>query len=484
MLKNLIIRNKIWVGITSAIYTILFFIFSGSLALITSDFKKLTKDEAIKEFCTIGNFEVLFLILATGIIGAVYFMNKEAQLELRLGEKKDRVLYFKESLILLIIPILFAGILSFMIKAGLFGVYVDVLAGKFKIPFHVVFNTSIYIFIVAIFGVSISFLFQITMKPILTAALYPLFIFESFILIFGVSNLFISEKIPGMMEFSNFISELVLKYLNMFMSDLRVEMLGTPIFFTTILAFIAGTVVCLAGSSRFLVTYKEKTLTHSYRSTFLRRFIFIVLVTLFTMYLSIAAFGGYSMFVLGSISLDEAFEYTGIVSIILIPILAIVIEYFYMRRNNLIVKKEKVSKKKKKNKGNVEITKNIENNVQNIDVKINLDVKVNEVDLESKGIVKETVKTSYIPKDEEGLGETRDFGKVKEILDIKDAFIDNVSNEDSNEELFFDEDIIIKDSTAKEKTFDEIKEVNTDDTKVEQDDIVDTLFFVDAEENK
>lgn len=443
-----------------------------------ADFKGITTARAIKEFCTIGNFEVLFIIFATSIVAAVYFMNKNDQLTVRLGDKKDRIIYFKESLILLIIPVLFASLLNFMIKSGLFGMHTEILAGKLKIPFHVVFTTSIYIFIIALLGVSISFLFQITMKPILTATLYPLFIFESCILIFGVSNLFASEKITGMMEVSNFTSGLVLKYLNMFMSGLRVEMLGADVFFITILTMLAVTLVCFAGSSRFLVTYKEKTLTHNYRSTFLRRFIFLILVTLFTMYLSIAAFAGYSMLVMESISLDKAFEYTGIASLVLIPILTILIEYLYMRRNNLLAKKAKKTEKKKRkeNSGNVEVTKNIENNAQNLDVKINIDVKINEVDLESKGIVKETVKTSYTPKDEEDLGETKDHGKLNEAPEIEDVFADEDSSD--FEDLFFDEDITIKEGSSK---IEEEKYLGDD---VKQNQVQDDSFFTGTEKNK
>ncbi|MGL4654936.1 MAG: hypothetical protein ACRCWM_03480 [Sarcina sp.] len=459
-----------------------------------SDLTKLTKDSAIKEFASISSFGVLFLILAASIVGAVYFMNKNDQLQVRLGEKKERVLYFKESLILLIIPIVFAGLLNFLIKSGLFAMKMDVLAGKLKIPFHVVFTSSIYIFIVALFGISLSFLFQITMKPILTAALYPLFIFESFILIFGVSNLFISEKIPALLQFSNFTSGLVLKYLNMFTSNLRVEMLGTQTFLTTILAFIAGTVVCLAGSSRFLVTYKEKTLTHSYRSTFLRRFIFLVLVTLFTMYLSIAAFGGYSMLVMGSLPLDKAFEYTGIASIVLIPSLTILFEYLYMRRNNLIVKKEKKVKepkqKKDKNNQNIQVRKNIENNSQNLDVKINIDVKVNENKLESKGIVKETVKTSYTPKIEESSEPTINLSEPTKVLDAFENEIEEISKVDENsvEDLFFDEDITIKENQS-----DVVVENNEilnqeisqeDNSDLNQSEEIDSTFFTTTEENK
>ncbi|MGL4762323.1 MAG: hypothetical protein ACRCWG_12820 [Sarcina sp.] len=451
-----------------------------------SDFKKLTKTSAIKEFSTIGNFEILFLILATSIIAAVYFRDKDEQLKMRLGEKKDRILYFKESLLLLFIPIIIASFAGFLVKAGLFAVHTEVLAGTLEMPFYVVFNTTIYILIIAIFGVSLGFLFQITMKPILTATLYPLFIFESLILIFGVSNLFASEKISGMVEFSNFTSSVVLNYLNMFTSKLRVEMLGTQIFFTTILAFMTMTVVCLAGTSRFLVTYNKRTLTHSYRATVLRRFININLVTLFTMYFSIAGFGAYSLLQIDSITLDKAMEYTGIVSIILIPTLVVLFEYFYMKRNNLIIDKQKKKKDKKSNEI-LEVTKNIESNNQNIDIKIN-DAK-----LENKGIVKETVKTSYTPKDEENLGETRDLGKNfdKEIDEKNIAennfeqSVGNISDDTGFDELFFDEDIIIKEGFNVEIETDFIKEQSMfdDEVKIHQTEDRENSFFNNAQQD-
>ena len=440
---------------------------------MTSDFKGLTKLTAIKEFSTIGNMQVVLLMLATSIIAAVYFRDKEDQLEIRLRDKKERVIYFKESLILLFIPVILASLAGFLIKSALFGINIETLAGSFEMPFYVVFNTTIYMLAIAGFGVSVGFLFQITMKTALTATLYPLFIFESLILIFGVSNLFASEKISGMVEFSNFTSSVVLNYLNMFTSNLRVEMLGTTVFFTTILALIAGSVVCLAGASRFIVTYKEETLTHNYRSTFLRRFIIVDLVTLFVMYLSMAGFGAYSMLNMNSITLDKAMEYSAIATIILVPLLTVLFEYLYIKRNEIVmrkrVKKEKKPRKKKEN-NNVQITENIENNGQNVDVNINIDVKINETSLESKGIVKETVKTSYTPKDDEELGEN-----LKEEIEAS-RFETSIDDNEGFEELFFDEDITIKEKYA-------LSEMG-EDVKIHQNAELDNSFFETVEENK
>ena len=384
-----------------------------------SNFEGFTKVEVMKEICTIGNFKILFLILATSIVGAVYFRNKNDQLKIRLGDKKDRIIYFKETLYFLIMPVMAASILNFFIKAILFGINIKTLAGEFDIPFYKIFNVSIYVFIIGLLGVSISFLFQITMKPILTATLYPLIIFESFILIFGVSNIFVSERIPVINVISNFTSNLVLNYLDMFMSDLRVEMLGVPTFFMTILAYLALTGICLAGSSRFLITYKKKTLTHNYRSTFLRRSIFLVMVSLFTIYISLAIFASYSLLKIGSITLDKSFEYVAIMSIILIPTLTVFIEYLYMKRNNLIIeKKDKIKNKIEKEKKNkVKKEDKIENNI-----------KVNEDNLKNKGIMKETIEITYKPEIKEE--------KEEEIEDI--FFSDEISIKEDKQ--FFSEE--------------------------------------------
>jgi hypothetical protein len=484
----LILKNNIWVGTTTTVYTVLFFVFSGGLNLMKTNFTGVTKNSAIKDFFTIGNFQILFLVLATCVMAGIFFRNKEDQLRMRLKDKKDRILYFKESLMLLVTPIVIGIFINFLLKSVLYAMDGEKLA-TLQVPFYVIFNSCIYMFVVAVLGVAVSFLFQITMKPRLTAALYPLFIFESLILLFGVSNLFASSKIPGVVGVSNFTASVVLNYLNMFTSKLRVETLGTEVFFITILAVVTGAIVCFAGISRFLVTYKEKTLTHNYRSTFLRRFIILDLVALFVVYLSIAGFGAYSMLKMNSITLEQAFEYTAMVSIILIPTLTVLFENLYMKRYNLIeLKVQKKERKPKKVKANntLEVTKNIENNGQNVDVKINIDVKINETSLESKGIVKETIKTSYIPKNGEHLSGTKDLGK-REVPEVEGVFEKNISDDDSSkgfEELFFDEDIKIKESSEVQKEYeDSAKEekVSFDDVKMHQREELDNSFFTTVE---
>lgn len=427
-----------WFSVTTAIYTVLFFIFSGSLNLIKSDFKGLTKNGAIKEFYTIDNFGVLFLILATSIVGGIYFMNKNDQLQARLKDKKDRIIYFKESLVFLVVPIIGASIVNFFLKLILFGFNMQTLMGQFEIPFHVIFNVSIYVFIIGLLGVSLSFLFQITTKSVLTAALYPLIMLESFILVFGVSNLFVSDRIPVIKVISDFISGLVLNYLNMFLKGLRVEMLGFFTFFMTILGYLALTGVCLASSSRFLATYKEKTLTHSYRSSFLRRTMLFMFITLVTTYFSLAIFGSYSLLKNNSITLDKAFEYVEIISVIVIPFMTVLIEYLYMKKNNLIVKKE-VDKKEKNKK--VKLGKNKKNKSKNIEL------KENEVSLENKGIMKETIEITYAPEFEEELS------NIEEELEY--VIYDKEIEFDENEvkDAFFDEDIETSKSIEEENEF-------------------------------
>ena len=367
-------------------------------------------------------------------------MNKNDQLQARLKDKQDRIIYFKESLVFLVVPIIGASVVNFFLKSILFGFNMQTLVGEFEIPFHVIFNVSIYVFIIGLLGASLSFLFQITTKSVLTATLYPLIMFECFILVFGVSNLFVSDRIPVIKVISDFTSTLVLNYLNMFVNGSRVEMLGFSTFFMTVLGLLALSGVCLAGSSRFLVTYKEKTLTHSYRSSFLRRTILVMVITFVTTYVSVAIFGGYSLLKIGSITLDKAFEYVMIISVIAIPALTVLIEYLYMKKNNLIVKKEVAVKKqnvKKENKKNTKVGKNIRNKSKNVEV------KENEVNLENKGIVKETVEITYAPE----------FDETEAELEY--AICDKKIELDENEikDAFFDEDIDISKSIEEENEF-------------------------------
>ena len=391
-------------------------------------------------------------------------MNKNDQLQARLNDKKDRIIYFKESLVFLVVPIIGASVVNFFLKSILFGFNMQTLAGEFEIPFHVIFNVSIYVFIIGLLGASLSFLFQITIKSVLTATLYPLIMFECFILVFGVSNLFVSDRIPVIKVISDFTSTLVLNYLNMFANGSRVEMLGVSTFFMTVLGLLALSGVCLAGSSRFLVTYKEKTLTHSYRSSFLRRTILVMVITFVTTYVSVAIFGGYSLLKIGSITLDKAFEYVAIVSVIAIPVLTVLIEYLYMKKNNLIVKKEvavtkqdvKTEKKSLKVEKNIKSkskSKNKNRNRNKNKSKNNVELKENEVSLENKGIMKETVEITYASEFEEELSNIEESNKIEAELEY--AICDKEAELDENDikDAFFDEDIDISKSIEEENEF-------------------------------
>ena len=412
-MKHLIINNKIWVGITAGIYSVLLFILSGNLGLIknsSTSFVNLetkvsmTKGFVIRDFLTIGNFGILVFLAIIAILCAVFFRDKEEQLKARLNDKESRIMYFKESLILLLAPIFIGIIINFLIRSLVFMMNKEVLSLGLKISYFSAINTYLYILALALLGISMNFLFQIGVKSIFSATIIPMFMFEGLILIFGVSNLFTSGKIPILLTTSNFISDLIENYVNLFYSNLRIEMLGMEVFFITILACIAMTTVFLATTCRYLVIYDEKILEYNYRFITIRRVVLVEMVTLVVMYSSIAIFGGIAFLNSKVITIEQAFIYTNIATIVLAIPISVVLDILY-RKKYKIVNNKKVKRAIKK------ITKNEEDNESE---EINLEIDNN---LSSKGIIKET-KTAKHKTKEKDLGETRGF-RGKEISNIK-----------------------------------------------------------------
>ena len=431
-LKNLIINNKIWVGITAGIYSVLLFVLSGSLGLIknsSTSFVNLetnvsmTKGFVIRDFLTIGNFGILAFFVVIAIVCAVFFRDKEAQFKARINDKESRVMYFKESLILLLTPIFIGIVINFLIRSLLFIMNQEILSLGLEISYFSAINTYLYILALALLGVSMNFLFQVGVKSVFSAAIIPMFMFEGLILIFGVSNLFTSGKIPLLLMTSNFISDLVENYINLFYSDLRIEMLGMEVFSITILACIAITTVFLATTCRYLVIYDEKRLKYKYRFITIRRVVLVEMVTLVVMYSSIAIFGGIAFLNSAVITIEQSFIYTNIATIVLVIPISIGMDILY-RKKYKIVNNKKVKRAIKK------ITEN-EDECEYEYEQVNLEIDDN---LSSKGIIKET-KTAKHKTKEKDLGETRGF-RDEEVSNIKREVGFSFIEEEGESEVF------------------------------------------------
>ena len=449
-MKNLIINNKIWVGITAGIYSVLLFVLSGSLGLIKNSSTSfvdletkvsMTKGFVIRDFLTIGNFGILTFLAVIAIVCAVFFRDKDKQLRARINDKESRVMYFKESLILLLTPIFIGIIINFLIRSLLFIMNQEILSLGLKISYFSAINTYLYILALALLGVSMNFLFQVGVKSVFSAAIIPMFMFEGLILIFGVSNLFTSGKIPLLLMTSNFISDLVENYVNLFYSNLRIEMLGMDVFVITILACIAMTTIFLATTCRYLVIYDEKRLEYKYRFITIRRVVLVEMVTLIVMYSSIVIFGGIAFLNSAVITIEQSFIYTNIATIVLVIPISIKLDILY-RKKYKIVNNKKVKRV---------IKKTIKSEEEYDIEEVNLEIDDN---LSSKGIIKET-KTAKHKIKEKDLGETRGF-RESEVSNIKrEVGFSFIENDDVESEKF-------KLSSEEELDFIEI-DINKDD---------------------
>lgn len=387
------------------------------------------------------------------IFCAIFFRDKEKRFRACLNDKKARINYLKEALVLLFIPLFVAIVVNFLIKSLLFVMNQEILSLKLEVPYVFIVMTYLYILVLSALGISVNFLFQVGVKSRFSAAVLPMFMFEGLILVAGVSNIFTSREIPIVFTTSNLISDLIFKYVNMFTENYRIELLGTDVYSITLLSLLALTTVFLACTCRYVMTYDEKCLNYSLRFTVIRRLIILSLVSLLTMYISIAIFGSIAMFKDHALTIDQAFMATTVTSIVLIPILTVGIEVLYMKNNNIL--KSKKNKDGLKNSDKDETTKSLkklkkvklrksnkkaEENFDDFSEIKNESSVMSPLDenLESKGIVKETILANYKQKDNSKI-EDMPFVDSKTIEGKKSKLVPDDNLEKENDFFSMDD---------------------------------------------
>lgn len=410
--KNLFIKNKFWLTVTTLVYTTIVFIVSSSMNLIKNKGtgfivkvdsvtnRAMTKNEIITDCLTIGNFQIIIFVFSIFIISGIYFKNKNEHLLAFIDEKNERVKYFKESILFIFVPVFIAIIINFFTRSVLYFSFKDILAVTNGIEYSFAIITYLHMIILSIFAISVSLLFQVAIKSTFIATILPIVLFEGAILIFGVSNIFVSQDIPMLFGISNILSELIFKYINMFMSNYRIELLGTQEFIKVILSYLAVASAFTAISCRYIVTYDSKSLALTYRVAWIRRTMYIVITSIITIYLSIAVLGSIALLTGHKLMIDKAYMLTTVISILGIPIIFIFMEYRYIKINNI----KRVKKVKKKIEISDEVIDGqlIENNTNKELMSANSDNFFDEIKppvlekkLKNKGIMKETITTNY-----------------------------------------------------------------------------------------
>lgn len=192
ILKDFFIKNKIWIGTVTVLYAILIFILSGNFNLIKfsstgfvnqSTQRLMAKSEVIANSLTIGNFQILIFFFSISVLCGVFFWNKEKKFKEFLNNKEDRIKYLKDSLILLLAPIVISIIINLILRSVLFAMNREFLSSKFEISYILSIMTYLYVLVLTLLGISVNLLFQIGVKSRFSAAVLPMFIFEGLILV-------------------------------------------------------------------------------------------------------------------------------------------------------------------------------------------------------------------------------------------------------------------------------------------------------------
>ena len=369
-----------------------------------SNFNGLKRMQVIKSCFSTGNIQGLILFFSIAIVCLVFFRNKENLLNDLANDDKKRGNFFKESMFLLIGPIAFAIILNLFFKSIIFVITKDTLSAL-KITYLDSIISYVYIFAAVLISVGIHYIFQIAIKSQLWATMLPAILIESLIMVFGVASLFVSESIWILKVISDAVSEFVFEYVNLFITKSRVEIMDSKskMILLAIMTVVATMMILWAKN----LTYElnKESLKYNFRFMSIRRIVSFLVVCTSIIFSVSGVLILISVFNSDLLGFEMALILSNVICAFSIPIVFVLVERRYLKNNNLISKKEnKKTKNSKLKKSKISAEKKSDKEVN---------VKVNENDLDSKGIIKETVKV-----------------KCKEVDDDDNFFI--MKNTDNN----------------------------------------------------
>lgn len=283
---------------------------------------------------------------------------------------------------LLIGPIVFAIILNLIFKSIIVVTLKDTLSAL-KITYLDSIMSYIYILAAVLISVGLHYIFQIAIKSQIWATILPAIIVESLIMIFGVASLFVSESVWILKVISDLVSEFIFEYVNLFVTKSRVELMDSKsqMILLAIMTVVATMMILWAKSLTYEID--KDNLKYNYRFTSIRRIVLFLVVCTSIIFSVSGILILISVFNSNVLAFETALISSNVICAFSIPIVFVLVERRYLKNNNLISKAKK--KENKKLKGSKSKKKK--------DRDVN--VKVNENDLDSKGIIKETVKVKY-----------------------------------------------------------------------------------------
>ncbi|MBK1813502.1 hypothetical protein JHL18_23070 [Clostridium sp. YIM B02505] len=164
----------------------------------------LTGEELINSFLSLGILKSIIIYLICGILISVYFRDKKEYFSFKEGEEKtkkyfEKNMFFTIASFMAIFTLFIVKLILFVAGNRLFSLYGKLTVGQVVLFFFIYFSMLLMIN-------SIIMLTNMFFEEKALAMLSPLFLIETVIVVFGITSMFISEKLSWLTDFLNFIN--------------------------------------------------------------------------------------------------------------------------------------------------------------------------------------------------------------------------------------------------------------------------------------
>ncbi|GFZ34224.1 hypothetical protein CSC2_47500 [Clostridium zeae] len=219
----------------------------------------LTGEELINSFLSLGILKSIIMYLICGILIAVYLKDKKEYFSFKEGEEKtqkyfEKNVFFTTASFIAIFTLVLVKLILFVAGSRMFSLYGKLTLGQVVMFFFIYFSMLLLIN-------SVILLTNMFFEEKVLAMLSPLFFIETVIVVFGITSMFVSEKLSWLTGFLNFINYSTIdKLIYSYVYGYRIENLDmgaqvlyivVTLVFTavfTILSYIAYKNISIKGS--------------------------------------------------------------------------------------------------------------------------------------------------------------------------------------------------------------------------------------------
>ncbi|GFP78369.1 hypothetical protein [Clostridium fungisolvens] len=164
----------------------------------------LTGEELINSFLSLGILKSIIIYLICGILISIYLKDKKEYFSFKEGEeisKKylNKSAFFTISSFIAIFTLFIVKLILFVVGSRLFSLYGKLTLGQVILFFFIYFSMLLMIN-------SVILLTNMFFEEKVLAMLSPLFFIETVIAVFGITSMFISDKLSWLADFLNFIN--------------------------------------------------------------------------------------------------------------------------------------------------------------------------------------------------------------------------------------------------------------------------------------